>query len=242
MVFESKVPRVAANKGKASGGRKRSLSDQAYIAIRERILHGDLTVVTELSRRSLADELRVSPIPVMEALQKLEHDGLVESRPRVGTRVRIPTTQDISDQFTLREALEVHSARIFSQSATLEQRDELRCLAVDLDELDAQIERTGDSDHRRQLIVAEHRLHMRLHLRIATCGGCKALTRAIEVNQTVIFKWLLDMIPRQRLPDRWHETLIDAIAVNDSEAAESAMRAHVRHGLTNVMRTIEHLS
>ncbi|MFL6417111.1 MAG: GntR family transcriptional regulator [Bryobacteraceae bacterium] len=236
------MPRLAANEAKASGGRKRSLSDQAYQAIRERILHGELTVGTELSRRSLADELRVSPIPVMEALQRLEHDGLVESRPRVGTRVRIPTAQDISDEFTLREALEVHSARIFSQSSTPERREELRRLAMNLDDLDAQIERTADSDHRRQLILAEHRLHMRLHLQIAMCAGCRALTRAIEVNQTVIFKWLLDMLPRQRLPDRWHETLIAALDVDDPEAAESAMRAHVRHGLANVMRTIEHLS
>lgn len=224
-------------------GRSRdSLSDQAYIAIRERILHGDLTVGTELSRRSLADELRVSPVPVMEALQRLEHDGLVETRPRVGTRVRLPTPQDILDQFTLREALEVQSARMFSEKATVEQREELDGMAANLDDLDAQIEGVGDGDHRRQLILAEHRLHMRLHLRIAMCAGCAALTRAIETNQTLIFKWLLDMIPRQRLPSKWHQKLISAISVSDPEAAESAMRAHIRHGFDNVMKTVDHVA
>jgi DNA-binding GntR family transcriptional regulator len=178
----------------------------------------------------------------MEALQRLEHDGLVEPRSRVGTRVRVPTTQDICDQFTLREALEVHSARLFSEKASSGERNELTRMAVNLDDLDAQIERADDSDHRRQLVLAEHRLHMRLHLRIAMCAGCAALTRAIEVNQTLIFKWLLDMIPRQRLPAKWHERLIYAVNVVDPEAAESAMRTHIRHGLDNVMRTIEHLS
>jgi GntR family transcriptional regulator, rspAB operon transcriptional repressor len=210
------------------------------LAIRERILHGDLTVGTKLSRRSLADELRVSPVPVMEALQRLEHEGLVETRPRVGTCVRLPTTEDIRDQFTLREALEVHSARLFSERAKMEDRKKLERMAVNLDDLDAQIERAEDSDHRGELIRAEHRLHMRLHLRIAACTGCTVLARAIEVNQTLIFKWLLDMIPRQRLPPKWHQRLMDAINVTDCEAAESAMRAHIRHGLVNVMKTIEH--
>ncbi len=219
-----------------------TLADQAYLAIRERILHGDLTVGTGLSRRGLADELRVSPVPVMKALQQLEHDGLVETRSRVGTRVRVPTTRDISDQFTLREALEVHSARLFSERARGEDRDEVERMAVNLDDLDAQIEKADDSDHRRQLILAEHRLHMRLHMRIAVCADCGALTRAIEVNQMLIFKWLLDMIPRQRLPPKWHEQLIHAISANGPETAEAVMRIHIRHGLDNVMKTIEHLS
>ncbi len=235
------MPRLSAVKPPAPSRNRRSLSDQAYLAIRDRILHGDLTVGAELSRRRLADELRVSPVPVMEALQRLEHDGLIETRSRVGTRVRVPTTQDIYDQFTLREALEVHSARLFSEKASSEERDELRRMAVNLDDLDAQIERVDDGDHRRQLILAEHRLHMRLHLRITMCAGCVALTRAVEMNQTLIFKWLLDMIPRQRLPAQWHEKLIDTMSVHSPEAAESAMRMHIQHGLDNVMRTMEYL-
>jgi GntR family transcriptional regulator, rspAB operon transcriptional repressor len=237
-----KMPKQSTVKSKMPIRNLGTLADQAYLAIRERILHGDLTVGTGLSRRSLADELRVSPVPVMKALQQLEHDGLVETRSRVGTRVRVPTAQDISDQFTLREALEVHSARLFSERARKDDRDEVNRMAVNLDDLDAQIEKADDSDHRQQLVLAEHRLHMRLHMRIAACGDCGALTRAIEVNQMLIFKWLLDMIPRQRLPAKWHEQLIHAISANDIETAESAMRIHIRHGLDNVMKTIEHLS
>lgn len=236
------MPKQSTVKSKMPIRNLGTLADQAYLAIRERILHGDLTVGTGLSRRSLADELRVSPVPVMKALQQLEHDGLVETRSRVGTRVRVPTAQDISDQFTLREALEVHSARLFSERAGRDDRDEVNRMAVNLDDLDAQIEKADDSDHRRQLVLAEHRLHMRLHIRIAICADCGALTRAIEVNQMLIFKWLLDMIPRQRLPARWHEQLIHAISANGTENAESAMRIHIRHGLDNVMKTIEHLS
>jgi DNA-binding GntR family transcriptional regulator len=238
MSIKRGLPAVKIVKSKTSHRNRDTFSHQAYLAIRERILHGDLVVGTRLSRRTLAEQLRVSAVPVMEALQQLEHDGLVETRSRVGTYVRVPTTQDISEQFTLREALEVQSARLFSERASSKERNELHRMAVNLDDLDAQVEAADDNDHRRQLVLAEHRLHMRLHHKIAICGGCSALTRAIEMNQTLIFKWLLDMIPRLRLPPKWHEELIHAISVESPETAESAMRVHIRHGLNNVLKLL----
>jgi DNA-binding GntR family transcriptional regulator len=218
-----------------------SLSEHAYLMIRERILHGDLTVGTELSRRRLAEELKISPVPVMGALQRLEGEGLVESRPRVGTRVRVPKKEDIRDEFTFREGLEVHSARLFSEKASSAERSELLRMARNLDDLDAQIERAEGRESQHELILAEHRLHMRVHVRIAECTGCRALIRSIALNQALIFKWLLDLIPRLKLPSRWHENLIESVSVENPDAAGAAMRLHVRHGMDNVLRSIEQL-
>ena len=77
-------PLPASKRGTAS------LAHRAYVEIRDKILKGDLPVGVALSRRKLAEELKVSVPPITEALQHLERDGLVESKPRVGTRVRIP--------------------------------------------------------------------------------------------------------------------------------------------------------
>ena len=70
-----------------------SLSDRAYGAIREEILRGQLRPGTPLSRRRLAQELGMSVLPVTDALRRLEVDGLVESRARAGTRVRVPSAR-----------------------------------------------------------------------------------------------------------------------------------------------------
>ena len=59
--------------------RKHSLAEWAYLEIRDNILKGDLAVGAVLSRRQLAEELNISVLPVSEALQGLERDGLVES-------------------------------------------------------------------------------------------------------------------------------------------------------------------
>ena len=62
-----------------------SLAERAYQAIQDRILRGYYPLGAALSRRQLAKELRMSFLPISQALQHLEIDGLVESKPRVGT-------------------------------------------------------------------------------------------------------------------------------------------------------------
>src|SRR5690348_7571603 len=101
-----------------------SLSERAYIIIRERILRGELRLGAPLSRRKLATELGMSLVPVAEALQRLESEGLIESKPRVGTRVYMPTVQDIRERYVVREALESQSARLFSEKASTRERSE----------------------------------------------------------------------------------------------------------------------
>jgi DNA-binding GntR family transcriptional regulator len=83
-----------------------SLADEAYLAIRDEILRGQLRPGMPLSRRRLAKQLGMSVLPVSDALRKLEEDGLVESRARAGTRVRVPSETDVRELYELREALE----------------------------------------------------------------------------------------------------------------------------------------
>ena len=101
----------------AFGAETRSLAARAYLEIRDRILKGELPVGMALARRKLAAALGISVPPVSEALQRLEREDLVESKPRVGTRVRVPTRRDIEDRSLVREALETQAARLFAERA-----------------------------------------------------------------------------------------------------------------------------
>ena len=77
----------------------------------------------------------MSFLPVSEALLRLEIEGLLESRPRAGTRVRIPSPEDVQGHYVVREALEVQAAMRFTQVATPGERAELKKLAVRVDQL-----------------------------------------------------------------------------------------------------------
>ena len=60
----------------------------------------------------------MSFLPVSEALLRLEFEGLLESRPRAGTRVRIPSPDDVRGHYLVRETLETQAARLFAEVAS----------------------------------------------------------------------------------------------------------------------------
>jgi GntR family transcriptional regulator, rspAB operon transcriptional repressor len=119
------------NKGRSQP----SLAERAYHLILDQMLRGSLPVGSVLSRRKLAEEFQMSLVPVAEALQRLEIEGLLESRPRAGTRVKVPSSDEIRERFELRQALECQSARLCAERSTFQERLELRRLAVNVDAL-----------------------------------------------------------------------------------------------------------
>ena len=88
----------------------------------------------------------MSVLPVSDALKRLEEDGLVETRARAGTRVKVPTRTDVRELYELREALESQAARLFAERATAAQRRELRACAGHVDALFDRLAAAGDDD------------------------------------------------------------------------------------------------
>jgi len=207
-----------------------SLTDRAYRFIREQILEGRLTAGTPLSRRRLAAELGMSSVPVAEALNRLESEGVVESRPSAGTRVKIPTETEVRGQYVLREALETHSARLFAESASARDRVHLRMLARALD-------RTRGQDN-----VRRARAHYDFHLFIAQATGCGELVSAIDRSRVLLSNWLLSVsMAMHDLPPRWHGDLALVLAKGSPEAAAETMRMHVRYRLDQVVEALADL-
>jgi GntR family transcriptional regulator, rspAB operon transcriptional repressor len=216
-----------------------SLADEAYLAIRDEILRGQLRPGTPLSRRRLARQFGMSVLPVSDALKRLEEDGLVESRARAGTRVRVPTEKDIREVYELREALESQSARLFSQRATPAQRLELRRLA---EQVDVMFGRLATSDDDPEFRFAVHNQHVQLHIRIAEHAGSGLLKQMIERKHVLILNWLFDVTARRTpLPPGFHAQLAEAIISGDPERADAAMRAHVRYGFAEISGRISAL-
>lgn len=210
---------------------RESLADEAYVIVRERILRGELPIGNVISRRRLAAELGMSLLPVSEAFQRLELEGLLESRPRAGTRVKIPNEQDVRGHYILRQALEAEAARLFAEVATAGERLELQKLAARVDILSAQ----ADGDRFLYLSV-----HEKLHRRIAECTRCQPLVDAIEKNHVLALTWLC--VARQPSPDqprRGHRDLIDILVKREPVVAAEAMRAHINSALENTLRRLE---
>jgi len=214
------------------------LAEKAYLVLRDRILKGQLPLGASLSRRTLAAELGMSLLPVSEALQRLENDGLVESRPRVGTRVCNPGPAEIRERYEVREALESQAARLFAERAGVREKLEIMRMA---ENMDAMFNRcTATDDHDPEFLYAVHSYHSELHLRIAEGANCRALRNAIDRNQVLIFNWLYDVAARRpALPPTFHRELATAIANGTPDEADRAMRHHIKYGLDSVVRSLE---
>lgn len=211
------------------GSDENGLAGEAYAVVRERILRGELAIGQVISRRKVAAELGMSFLPVSEALLRLEHEGLLESRPRAGTRVRVPTRADVEGHYVVREALEVQSAMLFAAHATRDERAELTKLAVRLDALLQQ------ADGNRFIYLT---LHEKLHRRIAECTRCAALSDAISRVCAFASTWLCAMRP-VLCSQATHENLMKVLASADPATAAEAMRVHIRNGMEQALLSLE---
>jgi DNA-binding GntR family transcriptional regulator len=205
-----------------------SLAGEAYEFVKQRILRGHLPLGQVISRRKIAAELGMSFLPVSEALLRLEFEGLLESRPRAGTRVRIPSREDVRGHFIVREALEVQAALLFAAGATVEDRN-------DLEKLSQRVDAMSVSDQSLYLPA-----HENLHRRIAEGARCPALSLAIEKTHALASTWFC--ITREAsddAPPRRHQLLAEVLITGKPEEAAEAMREHVKRGMQNTMSRLK---
>ena len=205
-----------------------SLAAEAYEFVKQRILRGELPMGQVISRRKIAAELGMSFLPVSEALLRLEFEGLLESRPRAGTRVRIPSREDVRGHFIVREALEVQAARLFAEVATAEDRAEVQRLAARVDAM---------SSSEQSLYLPAHE---KLHRRVADGARCPALSLAIEKTHALASTWYcVAREDSEQSTMRRHQELAEVLIVARPDEAAEAMRAHVNRGMNNTMERLK---
>lgn len=79
--------------------------------LRQAIVAGTMRPGMPVVEMALAEQLNVSRAPVREAIQILEADGLIESVPYKGKRVKPLTLKEVEELYSLREQFEVFAVR-----------------------------------------------------------------------------------------------------------------------------------
>ncbi|KRB51456.1 GntR family transcriptional regulator [Rhizobium sp. Root708] len=115
--------------GPTSERRAKSLTEQAYIILRERIIVGQLAPGMAVSEPELAEKLEMSKTPVREAMARLCVEGFMEAFPRRGYRVKPVTVNDMNDLFAVRGVLEGTAAALAAKNLTEAELDALDQLA-----------------------------------------------------------------------------------------------------------------
>lgn len=192
-----------------------SLSSRVYDDILGRIISGRMKPGDVFNRRQVAAELAVSVAPVLEAMLELETEGLIETLPRRGTRVRVPQREDVWGQLVVREALECQAARLYCGEPVRRHSARLSRLAADLDQLDLRS-------------VDRAREEIRFHHYLVSLANCPPLTEAFERVMKLGLLHAAGMLDLHDGSATGHVALVNALQHGSADAAEAAVRAHVR--------------
>ncbi|WP_126424773.1 GntR family transcriptional regulator [Brevibacillus marinus] len=87
------------------------LKDIAYRKIKEKIMRGDFLDSNSTSENQLVEELQMSRTPIREALQRLQHEGLIKIISNQGIVIQELSIKETNDLFDMRIAIETYSLK-----------------------------------------------------------------------------------------------------------------------------------
>ncbi|WP_371156951.1 GntR family transcriptional regulator [Jannaschia sp. 2305UL9-9] len=202
----------------------KAVAPQLRLILRSRIIRNDFKPMSRLSEPDLAKEYKVSRQPVREAFITLEHEDLVEIRPQRGTYVkRIDANAVLNGQF-VREAVE---ADIICSLARDRDRDLVRDLRAQLEDQAA-----TSRDNPAVFMEQDEKFHRTL-ARAAGVEGAWTYLEAIKAQMDRVRFFSGVEFPIETLIDQ-HRHIIDMIEAGNVEAAEAAMRSHLKEILKSL--------
>lgn len=209
-----------------------SLSDEALVKIVQAITAGEFSPGERLSEAELARQLGISRGPLREALGRLE-GRLVVRTPRVGVSVIQISREDLLQLFTIREALEGMACRL----AALHVTDRELVAIADL------LAQHG----RNPKVLSQRGYYQRtpdedLHLQIVRCarnGRLEELLMDGLYYQLRLYRFRASAQPgRAQAAFEEHKTILAALKARDPDAAEDAMRRHIRNACDSMMAAL----
>jgi len=164
----------------------RSLVDRVYEYLLEEIITGAIQYGDTIKIKSVAEKLKVSTMPVREALKRLAFEQIIEIRPRSTCQVKVPTQQTVADTYELRELLELHALQKSIPHLDATRLGGLREIVASMKRLS---EEKDPSVRERKAIGLDRRFHEEL-CRLAQSEVLDHYYRQLilHVNMTLIHK------------------------------------------------------
>jgi DNA-binding GntR family transcriptional regulator len=207
----------------------RTKQEFAYHTLRDAIMRCELRPGERLVIDDLARRLQVSTIPVREAIQMLQSEGLVVTVPHTGVTVAPVSPESIQDVFVVLEGLEVVASRLVAERADPKELAELANLVADMD-------RAVASKRYAQWAAMNTRFHL-------TIGALPGLPMLREMTERVLARWDRVrryffrgvLVHRVDLAQREHRVILAAMRDGDLPTLEAAVRQHNRRALESYM-------
>jgi DNA-binding GntR family transcriptional regulator len=208
----------------------RSLGEQVYHYLCNLIIEGKLNYGETLSIKKIAEELKVSPMPVREAIKRLELEGVVTIYPRSRCMIKIPTQKSIQDALAMRELLETYCiATIYN---TIQKKD-LERLYIILDEMRRIVSRGQGPGEIQEYIRWDREFHTEL-CRLANNAYLSKFYEEISLHLNMNYIYNIAIPPDPLTTLEHHTQIVEALSRNSIDAVE-IMKIHLDRSKKNVL-------
>ncbi len=214
---------VLAGDGSSRG--HRTLAEKAFKTLHSAIITGQLRPGARLPIEELAELLEMSPMPIREAVRRLDAAGLVENIPHRGARVTELSVTDLAEVYEARLVLEVlairHAAERFSASHEAEARRSLAALKKMSDDNSA----------------ATSAAHEVFHLALYAAAESAWLLRLIRPVWETSERYCLEVPECRQLVARTaeHDEILQACVARDPDRAALALHDHLATTANNIV-------
>jgi DNA-binding GntR family transcriptional regulator len=196
-----------------------SLRVQVADFLRDAILSGNLKPGERVVERTLAKSLGVGQATVREALQVLEHEGLIFKKVNSASFVTQLPAERIAEIVDIRLELEPKAFALAQRRRTSADLDELKNLV-------SSIEQGVEKNDYYQT----SRSDLAFHQKVWSIAGNQTLERILSQLCTPLFAYLMVFLSSSGSPlkerVKSHEILVAALAEPDEENAVQAARHH----------------
>ncbi len=194
------------------------IAPQVYEILRQRIVDNRLPPGAPIGESTLALRLNISRTPLRAALQQLAKEGMIITRPQVGSVVAQLDAARMEEAVVVRAALEAAVVRRLAERGFDEQ---LMALSFAEQEIAAE-----DDDY-----AAFFGHDEKFHAKLAELAGLPNVWAAIQSVKGHVdrqrYKMMAGIPFRSKRAYRDHREIVRLILAGDADGAEQAMRAHV---------------
>ena len=202
--------------------------------IRQHIFEGIYAPGQRLIEKDVVEEYGIGRGRAREVLKSLVGEGYLEFEENRGVRVRRLTRQGAIDIGRVREVIEGLAARLAAERTFT---DEERSILADIQ---AQMDRATDERDAETFAHANRRFHDL----IVQVADNSVLTKQLEILRVPIFRIQFQQsftTASMGERNKDHQRITQALLDGDADAAEAAMRDHVRRGNARLVEFADRL-
>ena len=206
-----------------------SQGEAAYVQMLNAIREGRYSPGDRLREVEVAAQLSLSRTPVREALRKLESDGIVEHRPRIGAVIRKLSQPEVVELYEMRLVLERTAAEMAAKHASAAEIDTL-------DNLNEQIRAAHDS------ASTAAALNQKFHHSIYLATRNRFLLDAARgLNNALMLLGPTTLADEARIKTvcAQHQDIIAALRNGDDAAAGLAAQTHLDTSLRHRLKVMQ---